>query len=91
MLQEFQAVVNRKKILESVSGGNSEFEYGLSFRDTQIEDLCLDFSLPGYPDVVLASWPDHTMVRHCLIYLQFDFHCDPSDGRVQTLHIHHFW
>lgn len=62
MLQEFQALVNRKKFLESISGGNSELECGLSFRDTRIEDLCLDFTLPGYPDIVLASGSDHTMV-----------------------------
>ncbi|XP_057423999.1 E3 ubiquitin-protein ligase UPL4 [Lotus japonicus] len=63
VLQEFQALVNRKKFLESISGGNSELECGLSFRDTRIEDLCLDFTLPGYPDIVLASGSDHTMVN----------------------------
>ncbi|KAJ1387674.1 HECT, E3 ligase catalytic domain [Sesbania bispinosa] len=63
VLLEFQALVNRKKYLESVCGGNSELEYGLSFRDTRIEDLCLDFTLPGYPDIVLASGSDHSMVN----------------------------
>ncbi|XP_061351347.1 E3 ubiquitin-protein ligase UPL4 isoform X2 [Gastrolobium bilobum] len=63
VLLEFQALVNRKRFLESVCGGNSELEYGLRFRDTRIEDLCLDFTLPGYPDIVLASKPDHTMVN----------------------------
>ncbi|CAK8571548.1 unnamed protein product [Lathyrus sativus] len=63
VLHEFQALVNRKKNLESVYGGNSELEQGLSFRDSRIEDLCLDFTLPGYPDIVLASGSDHTMVN----------------------------
>ncbi|KAK7393587.1 hypothetical protein VNO78_22145 [Psophocarpus tetragonolobus] len=63
VLLEFQALVIRKKIMESVSGGNSEFQYGLSFRDTRIEDLCLDFTLPGYPDIVLASGTDPSMVN----------------------------
>ncbi|TKY52886.1 E3 ubiquitin-protein ligase UPL4 [Spatholobus suberectus] len=63
VLQEFQALVITKKFMESVSGGNSELQYGLSFQDTRIEDLCLDFSLPGYPDIVLASGTDHTMVN----------------------------
>ncbi|XP_015944856.1 E3 ubiquitin-protein ligase UPL4 isoform X1 [Arachis duranensis] len=62
VLQEFQALINRKKFLEYFNGGN-ELEYGLSFRETRIEDLCLDFSLPGYPDIVLASGHDHTMVN----------------------------
>lgn len=54
--------------MESVSGGNSELQYGLSFRDMSIEDLCLDFTLPGFPDIVLASGTDHTMVWHCLTF-----------------------
>lgn len=63
VLHEFQALVNRKFCLESVCEGNSELEQGLSFRDSRIEDLCLDFTLPGYPDIVLASGSDHTMVN----------------------------
>ncbi|KAI4349199.1 hypothetical protein L6164_009821 [Bauhinia variegata] len=62
-LQEFQALVNRKKFLESVRGDNSMSESGLCFRDTRVEDLCLDFSLPAYPDIVLTSEPDHTIVN----------------------------
>ncbi|MED6112874.1 E3 ubiquitin-protein ligase upl4 [Stylosanthes scabra] len=62
VLQEFQALINRKKFLENFNAGN-ELEFGLSFRGTRIEDLCLDFSLPGYPDIVLASGHDHTMVN----------------------------
>lgn len=68
MLHEFQALVNRKKNLESVYEGNSDLEQRLSFRDSRIEDLCLDFTLPGYPDIVLASGSDHTMVKYCLIF-----------------------
>ncbi|GLT72296.1 hypothetical protein SLA2020_442450 [Shorea laevis] len=61
-LLEFQALVNRKKFLESVNEENSPPEFDLCFRDARIEDLCLDFTLPGYPDYVLASGPDHKMV-----------------------------
>ncbi|XP_027363049.1 E3 ubiquitin-protein ligase UPL4 [Abrus precatorius] len=63
VLREFQALINRKKIVESVCGGNSELQYELSFRDTRIDDLYIDFTLPGYPDIVLASGPDHSMVN----------------------------
>ncbi|KAI4300230.1 hypothetical protein L6164_033628 [Bauhinia variegata] len=62
-LLEFQALVNRKKFLEFVCGDNSKLEFGSCFRDARIEDLCLDFTLPGYPDIVLTSGPDHTMVN----------------------------
>ncbi|KAJ7972448.1 E3 ubiquitin-protein ligase [Quillaja saponaria] len=36
------------------------FDPGLG---TTIEDLCLDFTFPGYPDIVLSSEPDHLMVN----------------------------
>ncbi|XP_068492520.1 E3 ubiquitin-protein ligase UPL4 isoform X2 [Phaseolus vulgaris] len=64
VLQEFQALIIRKGVMESVNGGNSELQQcGLTFRDTRIEDLCLDFTLPGYPDIVLASGTDNSMVN----------------------------
>lgn len=62
-LLEFKALVERKRFLESVHGENTTFEFDSCFRETRIEDLCLDFSLPGYPDFVLASGFDHKMVR----------------------------
>ncbi|KAK7355710.1 hypothetical protein VNO80_14970 [Phaseolus coccineus] len=60
VLQEFQALVMRKKYIESISGGNSDI---VSFRDERIEDLFLDFTLPGYPDILLAPGTDHSMVN----------------------------
>ncbi|XP_014491908.1 E3 ubiquitin-protein ligase UPL4 isoform X1 [Vigna radiata var. radiata] len=60
VLQEFQALVMRKKYMESINEGNSDI---VSFRDQRIEDLCLDFTLPGYPDIVLASGTGHSMVN----------------------------
>ncbi|KAE8702083.1 E3 ubiquitin-protein ligase UPL4 [Hibiscus syriacus] len=35
----------------------------LCFRGTSIEDLCLDFTLPGYPDYVLSSKCNHKVVN----------------------------
>ncbi|KAH7656854.1 E3 ubiquitin-protein ligase TRIP12 protein [Dioscorea alata] len=63
-LLEFQALVCRKKFLES-SGGKSTFasEADLCFRNMKIEDLCLDFTLPGYSDYVLTSGNDLKMVN----------------------------
>lgn len=62
-LLEFQALVDRKKFLELTCGESSTFNFDSCFRSTGIEDLCLDFTLPGYPDYVLASGPDHNMVN----------------------------
>ncbi|KAI3696775.1 hypothetical protein L6452_29309 [Arctium lappa] len=61
-LIEFQALVQRRKYLESV-GENSTVELDSCFRGTKIEDLHLDFTLPGYPDYILASGPDKEMVN----------------------------
>lgn len=49
-LQELQALVCRKQYLESTGSYNPE---ELRFRGASIEDLCLDFSLPGYPEYIL--------------------------------------
>ncbi|EEF37151.1 ubiquitin protein ligase E3a, putative [Ricinus communis] len=52
-LIEFQAVVNRKKFLRLALGENSCSNFDAYFRNTRIEDLFLDFTLPGYPDYIL--------------------------------------
>ncbi|XVF07968.1 hypothetical protein REPUB_Repub06bG0184900 [Reevesia pubescens] len=62
-LLEFQAIVNRKMFLESICVENSTLKLDLCFRNTRIEDLCLDFTLPGYPDYVLSSEWNHKMVN----------------------------
>lgn len=52
-LQEMQHLVRRKKFLEASAGGGKQDLQNLHFRDVRIEDLCLDFTLPGYPDYLL--------------------------------------
>ncbi|XP_075510126.1 E3 ubiquitin-protein ligase UPL4 isoform X1 [Primulina tabacum] len=60
-LVEFQAVVERNKYLRSLCEEEESQEPGVCLRSTKIEDLCLDFTLPGYPDYGLA--PDSKMVN----------------------------
>ncbi|XP_012082279.1 E3 ubiquitin-protein ligase UPL4 isoform X2 [Jatropha curcas] len=60
-LLEFEALVDRKKILESVLGENLSSTFDASFRSTRIEDLYLDFTLPGYPNYIVH--PDHKLVN----------------------------
>lgn len=64
-LLEFQALVKKKRKLESASplGEISSSALDLCIWNTRIEDLYLDFSLPGYPDYVLTSDGDHKMVN----------------------------
>ncbi|KAL3631669.1 E3 ubiquitin-protein ligase upl3 [Castilleja foliolosa] len=49
-LQELQALVYRKQYLESTGNYTPE---ELCFRGASVEDLFLDFSLPGYPEYIL--------------------------------------
>ncbi|OVA09927.1 HECT [Macleaya cordata] len=63
VLLEFQALVERKRILNSAAGSNSTFVSASCFRNTKIDDLCLDFTLPGDPDYILTSEPDRKMVN----------------------------
>ncbi|KAK4764814.1 hypothetical protein SAY86_025904 [Trapa natans] len=51
VLEELHAIVCRKKYLESVDRENALTD--LCFRGAHIEDLCLDFTLPGHPDYVM--------------------------------------
>ncbi|XP_068639280.1 E3 ubiquitin-protein ligase UPL3-like [Aristolochia californica] len=62
ILQELQILVGRKQYLESVGGNDERAIADLRFRGAPIEDLCLDFTLPGYPDYVLKPGAENTLV-----------------------------
>ncbi|XVF45532.1 hypothetical protein PTKIN_Ptkin02bG0213800 [Pterospermum kingtungense] len=53
ILQELHLLVSRKHHFESIGGDDSDAIADLRFRGTPIEDLYLDFTLPGYPDYTL--------------------------------------
>ncbi|WOK98807.1 E3 ubiquitin-protein ligase [Canna indica] len=61
-LQEMQALVCRKKFLETSPSNNQMPISDLHFRGTPVEDLCLDFTLPGYPDYILKAGGENIMV-----------------------------
>lgn len=71
-MQELRVLVERKKFLESTPGENHLEVADLRFRGAAIEDLCLDFTLPGYPDYVLKEGEGSTIVRDevhlCLLF-----------------------
>lgn len=52
-LQELRVLVARKHYLEAIGGVNSGMVSDLCLRGSRIEDLCLDFTLPGYPEYIL--------------------------------------
>ncbi|GMY05450.1 E3 ubiquitin-protein ligase UPL3 [Fagus crenata] len=68
-LQELQVLVCRKQHLESTSGDNSEAVADLRFRGAPIEDLCLDFTLPGYPDYILKPGDENVDIYNLEEYI----------------------
>ncbi|KAL4585042.1 hypothetical protein LXL04_009655 [Taraxacum kok-saghyz] len=66
-LQELQALVSRKQYLESVH--DRDEIVNLRFRGAPIEDLCLDFTLPGYPDFVLKAGDDNVDLNNLEEYV----------------------
>lgn len=62
-LQEMEALVDRKKFLESILGDKEEAISNLSYRGARIEDLCIDFTLPGYPDYPLKPGGNNILVN----------------------------
>lgn len=55
ILLEFQALANRKSFVESVIGESNTDPSKLYYRNMSVEDLSLDFTLPGYTYYELAS------------------------------------
>lgn len=60
-LLELQALVCRKQYLESTRGQDHKV-VDIRFRGASVEDLCLDFTLPGYSNYVMK--PGDEMVRY---------------------------
>lgn len=71
VLQELQALVYRKQYLESIGSDNPESIAELKFRGASLEDLYLDFTLPGYPDYILK--PGDENVRFGLLIIHHVF------------------
>lgn len=68
-LQELQALVCRKQYLESIGGDHPDAIAELCFRGTPVEDLCLDFTLPGYPDYVLKPGDENVNINTLQEYI----------------------
>ncbi|CAN6332780.1 unnamed protein product [Urochloa humidicola] len=54
-LMEFQAIACRRRYAESKLTRDCQIVSDLTYRGCRIEDLALDFALPGYPDYRLSS------------------------------------
>ncbi|KAL5203531.1 hypothetical protein ABZP36_014483 [Zizania latifolia] len=59
---EFHALVKRKKFLETSLERTSNLVADLSYKNVRLEDLCLDFTLPGNPEYELVPGGSEKMV-----------------------------
>lgn len=64
-LMEFKALACRRKYLESSLSRDCQSTSDLSYRGCKIEDLAIDFALPGYPEYVLSSESSSDNVSVC--------------------------
>ncbi|KAG2310305.1 hypothetical protein Bca52824_021862 [Brassica carinata] len=62
-LVELQALARRRQVISESQSDALTAKWDLSFRGTKIEDLCLEFTLPGYTDYVLAPHSANDMVH----------------------------
>lgn len=69
-MQELHNLVCRKLYLES-NGDNRDAIAEMRFRGASIDDLCLDFTLPGYPEYVLKPGDENVRTRtSCFYFLE---------------------
>ncbi|XP_010327414.1 E3 ubiquitin-protein ligase UPL3 [Solanum lycopersicum] len=68
-LQELQALVSRKQYIESIKDQNLDESYDMHFRGTPVEDLCLDFTLPGYPEYILKAGDENVDLSNLEEYI----------------------
>ncbi|KAK4424057.1 E3 ubiquitin-protein ligase UPL3 [Sesamum alatum] len=81
-LQELQALVCRKQYLESIGRYNPE---ELRFRGASIEDLCLDFSLPGYPEYILKPGDENVDINSLGDYVSLVVDATVGTGIMRQL------
>ena len=55
-LQEMQALAAQRQYIESMSAYKSKEILSLHYRGEKIEDLCIDFTLPGFPHYLLKMF-----------------------------------
>ncbi|XP_021775478.1 E3 ubiquitin-protein ligase UPL3-like [Chenopodium quinoa] len=84
-LRELQALVCRKQYLESIGGDHPDVIAELCFRGTPIEDLCLDFTLPGYPDYVLKPGDENVDINNLEEYISLVVDATVKSGVIRQM------
>ncbi|QCE16910.1 E3 ubiquitin-protein ligase TRIP12 [Vigna unguiculata] len=68
-LQELNALVRRKHYVESVGGSYTDTLFNLHFHGAPVEDLCLDFTLPGFPEYTLKPGDETVDINNLEEYI----------------------
>ncbi|KAK9677555.1 hypothetical protein RND81_11G151500 [Saponaria officinalis] len=84
-LQELQAIVCRKQYLEAIGDYHPNAIAELCFRGTPVRDLCLDFTLPGYPDYVLKPGDENVDINNLEEYISLVVDATVDTGIVRQL------
>ncbi|KAF8410414.1 hypothetical protein HHK36_002943 [Tetracentron sinense] len=85
ILQELQVLVCRKRYLEAMGGNNSKAIADLCFRGASIEDLCLDFTLPGYPDYILKPGEENVDINNLEEYISLVVDATVKSGIMRQM------
>ncbi|WOG84167.1 hypothetical protein DCAR_0103348 [Daucus carota subsp. sativus] len=67
-LLELQALICRKQYLQSTRGQDHEAA-DIHFHGASVEDLCLDFTLPGYPNYVMKPGDEMVDINNLEEYI----------------------
>ncbi|PPD92712.1 hypothetical protein GOBAR_DD10344 [Gossypium barbadense] len=85
ILQELHFLVCRKQYLESTGSESSAAVDELCFRGTPIEDLCLDFTLPGYPEYILKPGDGTVDINNLEEYISFVVDATVKAGIIRQM------
>ncbi|KAK8586253.1 hypothetical protein V6N13_130774 [Hibiscus sabdariffa] len=85
ILQELHLLVCRKQYLESLGGDNSGAIADLRFHGASIEDLCLDFTLPGYPGYILKPGDETVDINNLDEYISLVVDATVKSGIIQQM------
>ncbi|TYH85881.1 hypothetical protein ES332_D01G003200v1 [Gossypium tomentosum] len=69
ILLELHLIVCQKKYLELMGDDSGDAIADLRFRGAPIEDLCLDFTLPGHPDYILKPGDETVDINNLEEYI----------------------
>ncbi|KAE8719127.1 E3 ubiquitin-protein ligase UPL3 [Hibiscus syriacus] len=85
ILQELHFLLCRKQYLESTGGENSSAIADIRLRGASIEDLCLDFTLPGFPDYILKPGDETVDINNLDDYISLVVDATVKAGIIRQM------